>query len=161
MRVHNPENPVTKAVVEEARSATRLLGIDLVEYEVTSLADIRARLAQLGAAKADAYFFVTDSLVNSHGALVLEAATALKMPTMAYELDLVSSGALAGYGLNYRDIGGLLATYVSRILSGTRTADLPVQVMGQPALAINLKTARALGVTIPPTLLARADEVIE
>jgi putative tryptophan/tyrosine transport system substrate-binding protein len=158
---HNPDNPIARLAMEETRSATRLLAIELVGYEVTSLEDIRARLPMLGAANADAYFFVSDSLVNSHGALILEAATAVKMPTMAYELDLVAKGALAGYGLNYREIGRLTARYVSRILSGSRPNDLPVETMAQPALAINLKTAGALGLTIPPALLARADEVIE
>ena len=158
---HNPANPVARYALEEARSATRLLGIDLVDHEVSSPADIRSRLALLGEAKADAYFFISDSLVNSYGTLILEAANALKMPTMVYELDLVPKGALAGYGLNYREIGRLTAKYVSRILSGTRPSDLPVETLSQPALAINLRTARALGLTIPPTLLARADEVIE
>jgi putative tryptophan/tyrosine transport system substrate-binding protein len=155
---HNPANPYA---LEEARSATRLLGIDLVDHEVSSPADIRSRVALLGESKADAYFFISDSLVNSYGTLILEAANALKMPTMVYELDLVPKGALAGYGLNYREIGRLTAKYVSRILSGTRPSDLPVETLSQPALAINLRTARALGLTIPPTLLARADEVIE
>ena len=158
---HNPANPVARYALEEAQSATRLLGIDLVDHEVSSPADIRSRLALLGEAKADAYFFISDSLVNSYGTLILEAANALKMPTMVYELDLVPKGALAGYGLNYREIGRLAAKYVSRILSGTRPSDLPVETLSQPALAINLRTARALDLTIPPTLLARADEVIE
>jgi putative tryptophan/tyrosine transport system substrate-binding protein len=158
---HDPANPVARYALEEARSATRLLGIDLVDHEVSSPADIRSRLALLGEAKADAYFFISDSLVNSYGTLILEAANALRMPTMVYELDLVPKGALAGYGLNYREIGRLAAKYVSRVLSGTRPSDLPVETLSQPALAINLRTARALGLTIPPALLARADEVIE
>jgi putative tryptophan/tyrosine transport system substrate-binding protein len=83
---HNPDNPIARLAMEEARSATRLLAIELVDYEVTSSEDIRARLPMLGAANADAYFFVSDGLVNSHGALILEAATAAKMPTMAYEV---------------------------------------------------------------------------
>jgi putative tryptophan/tyrosine transport system substrate-binding protein len=158
---HNPANPVARLALEEARSATRLLGIDLVDHPVASLADIRARLALLGAAHADAFFFVSDSMVTSHGALIAETATAVKLPTMAYELELVAKGALAGYGLNYREVGRLTAKYVSRILSGAPPSDLPVETMSQPGLAINLKTARALGLEIPPNILARADEVIE
>jgi putative tryptophan/tyrosine transport system substrate-binding protein len=158
---YNPDNPVAKSAMEEARSATQLLGVDLVDQQVTSLADIRERLALLGEAKADAYFFVSDGLVNSHGVLILEAANAVRMPTMAYELDLVARGALVGYGFNYREIGRLAAKYVARVLSGTHPSDLPIEAISRPALAINLRTARALGLTIPPTLLARADEVIE
>jgi putative ABC transport system substrate-binding protein len=158
---HNPEYPGTRSAMAEARSAARRLDIDLVDHEVGSLADIRAHLALLGAAQADAFFFVTDSLVNSHGTLIIDAAHALKMPTMAHFVDLVRKGALAAYGLNYRDVGLLAAKYVSRILSGTQPGHLPVEAMSQPVLAINLKTARALGLTMPPTLLARADEVVE
>jgi putative ABC transport system substrate-binding protein len=159
---HNPANPVARLALEEARSATRLLGIDLVDHPVASLADIRARLPLLSAAAhADAYFFVSDSMVTSHGTLIAETATAVKLPTMAYELELVAKGALAGYGLNYREIGRLTAKYVSRMLSGAPPSDLPVETMSQAGLAINLKTARALGLEIPPNVLARADEVIE
>ena len=122
---------------------------------------IRERLGALDAGEADAYFFVTDSLVNSHGALIVEATKALRMPVMAYELDLVAKGALAGYGLNYREIGRLTARYVSRVLSGTPPADLPVEAISRPTLAINLKAARALGLDLPQSILDRADEVIE
>jgi putative ABC transport system substrate-binding protein len=82
------------------------------------------------------------------------------MATMAYELDLVAQGALAGYGLNYREFGRLAARYVIRILDGARPGDLPVEAV-RPALAINLKTAKALGLAIPQTLQVAADEVIE
>ena len=74
---------------------------------------------------------------------------------------LVRTGALAGYGPDFREYGRRPASYVARILGGSLPRDLPVEAVNQPALAINLKTARAIGLDIPPTLLARADEVIE
>ena len=83
------------------------------------------------------------------------------MPTMAQYLGLVSDGALAGYGLDFRDEGRLAAKYVLRILGGTSPSELPVEINERHILGVNLRTARALNLTIPPTLLARADEVIE
>ena len=80
---------------------------------------------------------------------------------MSHELDIVLRGALAGYGANYRELGREAGDYVVRILSGTPVSELPVQSVTKLALSINLKTAKAFGLAIPPTLLARADEVIE
>ena len=73
----------------------------------------------------------------------------------------VRNGALAGYGPDFREYGRRAASYVARILAGSSARDLPVEALDQPALAINLKTAKAIGLNIPPLLLTRADEVIE
>ena len=78
---------------------------------------------------------------------------------MAYELELVRRGALVAYGFSYRELGRRAAGYASRILAGARPNDLPVEAVSVPALAI--KAAEALGIAIPPSLLARADEVID
>ena len=80
---------------------------------------------------------------------------------MATELGPVRAGALASYGPDFRESGRRPARYVARILAGTLPRDLPVEAINQPALAINLKTAKAIGLDIPPLLLTRADEVIE
>jgi putative ABC transport system substrate-binding protein len=121
---------------------------------------VRARLDELKAGEADAYFFVNDAMIHSQDSAIIQRATELRMPTMGYELHGVANGALVGYGLNYREFGRLAAQYVVRILSGANPRDLPVEAV-TPGLAINLKTASALNLTIPPTILARADEVIE
>ena len=80
---------------------------------------------------------------------------------MATEVSIVRAGALATYGPDFREYGRRSARYVARILGGSLPRDLPVEVINQPAPAINLKTARAIGLAIPPLLLTRADEVIE
>jgi putative ABC transport system substrate-binding protein len=83
------------------------------------------------------------------------------MPVMAQNIEWVAGGALAGYGADFREHGRAAARYVARILNGASPSELPVEINERHILALNLRTARALGLTIPPTLLARADEVIE
>ena len=144
-----------------AREAAGKLDIEVVAQQVTSLEDLRDRLRTLTAAEAEAYFFIADFLVINHTPLVLEAANALRLPTMATQISFVRTGALAGYGPDFREYGRRPAHYVARILAGSSPRDLPVEAINQPALAINLKTAKAIGLDIPPALLARADEVIE
>jgi putative ABC transport system substrate-binding protein len=138
-----------------------LLGLDFVAQAANSPEEVRARVDALAAVQADAYFFVPDSLILAHDQLVVDAANRIGMATMSHELDVVARGALAGYGPNYRELGRNAGELVIRILNGTPAHELPVQASTGIALAINLKTARALGLTIPPTVLARADEVIE
>ena len=158
---YSPGNSTAVSAVELARDAVRRLGINLVEQAVTSTEEIHERLRALSATDAEAYFFGSDAMVNSQGSLILERANALRMAVVAFGLDLVREGALISYGFSYRDLGRRAAVYVSRILAGARPSDLPVEAVSVPALAINLKAAKALGIEIPPTLLARADEVIE
>jgi putative ABC transport system substrate-binding protein len=157
---YSPGSPVALSAVKLARDAARRLGIELVEQTVTSTEDIHERLRALSATD-EAYFFGSDAMVNSQGRLIVERANALRMAVIAYGLDLVREGALIGYGFSYRDLGRRAAVYVSRILAGARPSDLPVEAVSVPGLAINLKTAKALGIEIPPSLISRADEVIE
>jgi putative ABC transport system substrate-binding protein len=158
---YNPGNPVGMSNMGLARDAARQLGVDLVERQVTSPQDIQQRLRDLSAADADAFFFIGDPTLLSQIASVLERLTALRMPSVVIQPDLVREGALAGYGVSYRDVGRMAAPYVARVLAGAQPGDLPVEDVSRVLLTINLKTAAALGLTIPPSILARADEVIE
>src|SRR5215207_8529439 len=158
---YDPRTPGAVTSFAAAREAAEKLDIDVVAQQVTSPGEIRDRLRTLTAAQAEAFFFITDFQVTVHAPLVIEAAKALRLPTMATNTSLVRMGALAGYGPDFREYGRGAARYVARILTGSLPRDLPVEAINRPALAINLKTAKALGLTIAPDILLRADEVIE
>jgi putative tryptophan/tyrosine transport system substrate-binding protein len=160
MTFYNPSSPLFVAAgFDNARFAAEALGIELVLREVHSAADTQKALDAMKPGEADAFFFPNDAIVLSQSRAIIERATALGMATMAQNTGLVADGALAGYGLDYREEGKLAARL--RILAGTNPSELPVEIGERHALSINFRTARALNLTIPPTLLARADEVIE
>ena len=109
----------------------------------------------------DAYFHTPGALETSQALLIIEATKGKKLPTMFHEQSLVAHGALASYGINYHEIGRLSAKYVQRILAGGHPTDLPVENYDKVGLALNLRTAREIGLTVPPSLLLRADQVVE
>jgi len=160
MTFYDPSTPGALTSFAAAREAAGKLDIEVVAQQVTSPEELRDRLRTL-TGEAEAFFFIADFLVTVHTPLVIEAANALRLPTMATQLDLVRMGALAGYGPDFREYGRRPASYVARILAGSLPRDLPVEAANRPGLAINLKTAKAIGLDIPPLLLTRADEVIE
>jgi putative ABC transport system substrate-binding protein len=158
---YNPGNQVAVTSLAAARDAAGKLDIEVMAKQATSPEEYRDRLRTLTAAETEAFFFLADFLAIIHTPLIIEAANALRLPTMATELGAVRTGALAAYGPDFRQYGRRPARYIARILAGSFPRDLPVEAINQPVLAINLKTAKAIGLDIPPLLLTRADEVIE
>jgi len=144
-----------------ARDAARQLKLELVERPVGSVEDLRAGLRALRPGEADALLYVADVVVASQMELIIESARAKRLPTMVQERGRVAKGALAAYGESFYAIGRLSAKLVQRVLLGADPGDLPVEQVDRFYFVINLKTAKALGLTIPQSLLARADEVIE
>jgi putative ABC transport system substrate-binding protein len=137
------------------------LGVELVEHRVASVEGLRLSVEALKAQEADAFLYINDAMVTSQAQFIIDTARARRLPTMFYETGLVKQGALAAYGSSYHEAGRLSAKYVQRVLTGTRPQDLPVESLSAVKLAVNLETARAIGITIPQAVLLRADEVIK
>ena len=158
---YNPDNLVAERGMQAARDAARQLKVELVEHRVASVEELRAGVRALRAGEVDAYLAGTDGMVISQSALVIDTARVKKLPTMLTEVEGVAQGGLASYGVSYDAMGRLAAKYVQRILLGANPGELPVEQVDRLYFVINLKTAKALGLTIPPSLLQRADEVIQ
>jgi putative ABC transport system substrate-binding protein len=158
---YNPANPAAQRSARIAREAAQQLKVELVERPVASVDELRMVLSALRAGEFDAFCYVADGMVASQSPLVVEAARAKKLPTMFTGSEIAAQGALATYGVSYYALGRLSAKHVQRILFGADPADLPIEQVDRLHLTINLKTAEALGLTIPQSVLLRADEVIE
>ena len=158
--VYNPDNRIAVEAVALARQAAKQLGIRVVERRAATLEELRQQVGALNAKEADAYFYTSDAMVTSHAQLVIDAASSKKLPTMFAEQSPVVMGGLASYGQNFHEVGRLSAKYVQKIMTGAQPHDLRVEIVDKFELIINLKTAKIIGVTIPPNVLARADRVI-
>jgi putative ABC transport system substrate-binding protein len=112
-------------------------------------------------AHADALVVLPSAQIGSHQRVVAELAMAHRLPTMFGGRDAAEAGGLMSYGPNYADFYRRAATYVDKILKGTKPAELPVEQPMKFELVLNLKTAKALGITMPPLLLFQADEVLQ
>ena len=157
----DPTDPGTvrlRAVVQEAGTALKL---HLVEREVTTPADSERVFGSLKPGDVDGVFIVSLSLDTKFPSLIQRLASERHLPLPGPSKKLMSEGALFYYGVNYRDLGVAAAKYVDKILKGTKPADLPVEYPTRFELILNRKTAQALGLTIPQSLLLRADEVIQ
>jgi ABC-type uncharacterized transport system substrate-binding protein len=158
---YNPDNPVAERGMKEARDAARQLKLELVAHRAASVEELRAGLRALQGGKADAFLSAVDGMVISQTALIIDIVREKKLPAMFSQEDSVFKGGLASYGVSYSVMGRLEAKYVQRILLGANPGELPVEQVDRLYFVINLKTAKALGLTIPPSLLQRADQVIE
>ena len=159
--IYNPNNRMSVEAAGLAREAARHLGVQLVERQATSVEELRQRVGALKAKEADAYFYISDAMVTTQAQLVIDMAMSKKLPTMFAEQNLVTMGGLASYGQNFHETGRLSAKYVQKIMTGTPPGDLRVEIVDKFELVINLKTAKQIGLTIPPNVLARADKVIK
>jgi putative ABC transport system substrate-binding protein len=158
---YDPGNMAARESAKLIREAARQLRIEVVERHVRSVEELRAGLQALKPGEVDALAHVSDAMLTSQTKLVVDTAKAKKLPTVSFERSFVSEGGLASYGVNFHAVGRQSAKYVHRVLSGTSPAELPVERVDRFELVFNLKTAKALGLTIPQSLLGRADQVIE
>jgi putative ABC transport system substrate-binding protein len=158
---YNPSNEFALLAAKTAREAARQLKIELVERHVATVEELRRGVSALKAHEADAYFYTNDAMVSSQAQFIIDTARARKLPTMFHEPSYVTQGALIGYGVSYYEVGRLSARYVQRILAGAKPQDLPVESFSRVSLHVNLNAARELGLTIPQSVLFRADKVIQ
>jgi len=157
----NPANPNGDALTREAQKAARSLGLQLHVLNASTDRDFDPAFATLTHVQAGGLVIATDELFLAHGEQLGALVLRHRLPAIFAYHEFAAAGGLVSYGGSLTDQYRLLGIYTARILKGERAADLPVQQVTKVELIINLKSARALGLTVPPTLLARADEVIE
>jgi putative ABC transport system substrate-binding protein len=158
--LYNAGNPTSTSFLAEAVTAARVLGLSLSESPLRSPDDLEAAFAALVARRAEALLLIEDPVLMSNQVVrIVARAIAHRWPTVAGS-DLYS-GILLTYGPLYSTLFERTAFYVDRLLNGARPADLPVEEPTKFELVINLKTAKAMGLTIPQSLLVRADQIID
>jgi putative ABC transport system substrate-binding protein len=156
----DPHDPTTPRLLAQVRTASATLHVVLVEHAVTEQADIERVFGALTSGEVDGVFVVSPNLHLKFSALFIRLAAEKHLPLPVHRKEWVVHGGLFSYGYDLRPVGRGVAHYVDKILQGAKAADLPVESMDHPELVINLHTAQALGITIPPMLLFQADEVI-
>ena len=157
----NPANPPTPAMRRETERRASAIGVELLPLEANAperLADVLAAVAQKNP---DALVVLADPMFYVNRRQLVEAAARHRLPAIYEWREFVEAGGLMAYGPRIEDLHRRAATYVDRILKGAKPSDLPVEQATKFELVINLKTAKALGLTIPRSLLLRADQVIE
>jgi putative ABC transport system substrate-binding protein len=156
----NASNPFTVLELDEVQAAAGTLGLEVVTLEIRRAQDIAPAFEALKS-RADALYVCTDALANTNRIRISTSALGVRLPTMHGSRDYVEAGGLMSFGPNFPDLFRRSADYVDKILHGSKPANIPVEQPTKFDLIVNLVTAKALGLTIPPTLLARTDEVIE
>ena len=156
----NAANPAHALAWHETQAAARALGLLLHWQDVRGPQDLEGTFTPTAQARPDALLVLGDALLGMHRQHIVAFATQQHLPSVVPSREWVVAGGLMSYGPSLPDLFRRAATYVDKILQGTKPADLPVEQPMKFELAINLKAAKALGITIPPTLLFQADEVI-
>ena len=156
----NIGNALSVLEMAEVQVAARTLGVETTKVVIRRGEDIESGITALKG-RVDALYVCLDPLMNSNSTRISSKALLAQLPTMYGSKFFAEAGGLMSYGVNFPDQFRRAADYVDKILRGTKPGDLPVLQPVKFDLVINLKTAKALGLTVPPSLLARADEVIE
>ncbi len=149
-----------QAEMREAEAAAKTLGVDVIRLAIHRAEDVESAFDGINR-RADAMYVCTDPLANTNRVRINRLALAARLPTLHSERQYVEAGGLMSYGPDVPDLFRRAAEYVDKILRGARPGDLPVEQPTKFELIVNVKTAKALGLTIPQSLLLRADQVIE
>jgi putative ABC transport system substrate-binding protein len=159
--LRDPENRSSALSVQEAESVAKSLGIVVHVVNVRGPGDLDAAFLAMKRDRTDALMFAENTLFIADRRHIAELAIRYRLPMMVPANEYAQAGALVSYGTDYLDLFRRAAAYVNKILKGAKPGDLPIEQPTKFELVINLKTAKALGLTIPPSLLQRADEVIQ
>ncbi len=157
----NPGNPYGTLVFRETEVAARTLGVQLQSLEVRGPTDFEAAFGTATRGRSAALIASEDALILAHRTQIIDFATKNRLPAMYGLREFVDAGGLMALGVHLPDLFRRAATYVDKILKGAKPADLPVEQPTRFELVINLKTAKVLGLTIPQSVLVRADQVIQ
>jgi ABC-type uncharacterized transport system substrate-binding protein len=155
------DDPMAARALDEARQAARTLKVELLEREVSDRASLEHVFTALKRGEVQGVIPISSTLVTKFPSLILGLGTTRRLGVAFHRKEWVERGALFSYGASFVAVGREAAGYVDRILKGTPPGSLPVQQVSRLELVVNVKTAKALGLTIPPALLLRADQVIE
>ena len=159
--LHNMGNPAAPPELEEIKAAARSIGLHVQLFDIRSEADLSDAFARAAREHVGAIVIGADGLTQAHRQAIVDQATRNRLPSSCPDREIVEAGGLIAYAVNYPDLYFRLATFIDKILRGAKPEELPVEQPTKFELVINLKTAKALGLTIPQTLLLRADEVIQ
>jgi len=159
--LYNPANPAAGYALNTAREAARALTVELQAVEVRQPKEVPEAFSALTGWRAGALLVLSDPVLGSELAQISRLAAQNRLPAIYARREFAEAGGLLAYGPSFTDNYRRVATYVDRILKGTKPADLPVEQPTKFELVINAKTAKSLGLTVPPSLLLRADQVIQ
>ncbi len=157
----NPNSPFAQIQVNDIQTVARSVGREINILNAGTIREIDAAFARLVQVRADTLLVAIDPLFFTRAAQLVVLAARHAIPTLYFRREFVAAGGLMSYGSNADDSYRVLGAYTGRILKGEKPSDLPIQLPTKFELVINLSTAKALGLDVPPTLLARADKVIE
>jgi|SRR5215831_18242114 len=153
--------PAYRVVLSETETAARALGMQLQIVEVRGPSGVDAAFAVITRERVGALVVLPDAMFRNQHRRIIDLAAKNRLPAMYWSRELVEAGGLMAYGANFSDVFRRAATFVDKILKGAKPGDLPIEQPAKLELVINLKTAAALGFTMPQSLLVRADEVIQ
>jgi len=159
--LRNPDQPVHVAKLKQAEDVARALAVRLVVVDARGVEDFDAAFLKISSERVEGLIVFADGIFRSNRKKLIELASQLRLPAVYGAEGFVPAGGLVAYAPDSREAFRRAASFVDRIFKGSSPATLPVEQPTKFALAINLKTAKALGLTIPPSVLARADQVIE
>jgi putative tryptophan/tyrosine transport system substrate-binding protein len=157
----DPSEATVKSVLEQTEAAARALRVQLLRLEAQGPNDFDRAFAAMSRERVGGLILIPSAMFVDERRRIVNVVIKDRLPAMFYFREFAEAGGLMSYGPNFRELWRRAATYVDKILKGAKPADLPVEQPTKFELVINLKTAKALGLTIPPSLLQRADEVIQ